>query len=136
MEVSQESTAEFARVNDELKKEVVQREAAEREALALKNELAGDLKAMCRLHELSTRPLASTELQPLFEEILAATIELQNADFGNIQLYNPQKQALQIVARQGFQQDFLDYFGSVEDTGAACGRAWHRREQIIIEDVD
>lgn len=136
MQVSQERTVELTRINDELKREIAQRETAEREALALKNELAADLKAMCRLHELSTRLLVTTELQPLFEEILAATIELQNADFGNIQLYDPQEQALQIVAQRGFHQDFLDYFSCVEDTRAACGRAWQCRERVIIEDIE
>ena len=83
--------------------------------LALKDELAADLVAMTSLHELSTRLLASTELQPLLDEVLDATIALQNADFGNVQLYNPESQALEIVAQRGFQQDFLDHF-------AACTR--------------
>jgi GAF domain-containing protein len=39
------------------------------------------------------------------------------------------------VAHRGFRQDFLDHFASVEDDGAACGRAMSRRERIIIEDV-
>jgi signal transduction histidine kinase len=98
--------------------------------------LAAELIAMTRLHELSTRLLSNTELQPLLEEVLQATIEMQNADFGGVQLYNPQTQALDIVAQYGFQQDFLDHFSSVCDDSSACGQALQRQERIIIEDVE
>src|SRR5258705_4074719 len=91
---------------------------------------------MTRLQELITRLLATTEPQPLLEEILNATIALQNADFGNVQLYNPDTNALEIVAHRGFRQDFLDYLSVVnEDSAAACGRAFQRGERVIIEDV-
>ena len=105
---------------------------AEAEKLALENKLAAELAAMTRLHEFSTRLLANTELQPLLEEPLNAIISLQNADFGNIQLYNPEPQALEIVVQRGFQQDFLDHFRSVRDDGEAAagpcsGRANHHR---------
>jgi PAS domain S-box-containing protein len=58
-------------------------------AIANASELVAELTAMKRLHQLSTRLLHETELQPLLEEVLNATIALQSADFGNVQLYNP-----------------------------------------------
>jgi transcriptional regulator with GAF, ATPase, and Fis domain len=118
-----------------LVEDINQRKHAEAQLLGLKEELATELTAMTRLHEFSTRLLASTDLEPLLEEVLNATIELQNADFGNVQLYNPETQALEIVAQRGFQSDFLDYFRSVPDDGAASGRALRHRERVIIEDV-
>ena len=117
---------------EELEHRVAERTA---ELLLLKDELAAELAAMKGLHALSTRLLAKTELQSILDEILDATIVLQNADFGNIQLYNPKTLALEIAAHRGFRQDFLDHFASVQDDGAACGRAMSRRERIIIEDV-
>jgi PAS domain S-box-containing protein len=111
------------------------RKVAEEESSVLKNELAAELEAVTRLHELSTRLLTRSELQPLLEELLNATIALQKADFGSVQLYDPQTQALEIIAQRGFQQDFLDYFRSVREDGAAYGRSTQRRERIIIEDV-
>jgi PAS domain S-box-containing protein len=127
---------EIARKNEELQQLLAKiREMAETEKLALENKLTTELAAVTRLHEFSARLLASTELQPLLEELLNAIISLQNADFGNIQLYNPDSLALEIVVQRGFQQDFLDHFKSVHDDGAACGRAMQRRERIIIQDV-
>ena len=128
---TEEGTLVSAAVRD-----VTERKRAEGELLTLRDELASELTAMTRLHEFSTRLLATGEFQTLLEEVLEATIALQEADFGNIQIYNPETRALEIFAQRGFQQDFLDYFHSVRDTGTACGRATELRERVIIEDVE
>ena len=104
-------------------------------AIATASELVAELTAMNRLHQLSTRLLRESELLPLLEEVLNATIALQSADFGNLQLYNERTQALDIVAQRGFGQDFLNHFSAVNESGAACGRALKRAERVIIEDV-
>jgi hypothetical protein len=77
-------------------------------AIATASELVAELTAMNRLHQLSTRLLREVELLPLLEEVLNATIALQSADFGDLQLYNERTQALEIVAQRGFGQDFLN----------------------------
>lgn len=118
-----------------LTRDTTERRKAEEELRAVKDQLAAELTAMTRLHELSTRLLASTELQPLLEEVLDAMIALLNADFGNVQLYNPKTQALEIVAQRGFGQEFLDYFRSAQEGTGACGTALLRGERIIVEDV-
>jgi PAS domain S-box-containing protein len=130
-----ERTRRLSAIKTEMIRELSDREHSEIELILVKNELAADLKNMIRLHELSTRLLASTELQPLLEEVLEATIELLNADFGNIQLCNQQSKALEIVAQRGFKQDFLDHFSNVNEESAACGRAVRDGERVIIEDV-
>jgi PAS domain S-box-containing protein len=128
---TEEGTLVSAAVRD-----VTERKRAERELLTLRDELATELTAMTRLHEFGTRLLTIGEFQPLLEEVLDATIALQEADFGNIQIYNPETQALEILAQRGFQQDFLEYFKRVRDTGTACGRAMELGERVIIEDVE
>ena len=130
-----ERTAELSKANEELVAENAQRKRAEKESVAWKDELAAELMAMSRLHEFSTRLLSKAGLLPLLEEVLNAIIALQNADFGNVQLYNPETKTLEIVAYRGFQRNFLDYFSIVNEPGAACGRAMQRRERVIIEDV-
>lgn len=130
-----ERTRRLSAIKTEMVRELSDREQSEIELTLVKDELAADLKNMIRLHELSTRLRATTELQPLLEEILEATIELLNADFGNIQLFNHQSKALEIVAQRGFKQDFLDHFSKVNEESAACGRAMRQGERVIIEDV-
>lgn len=109
---------------------------AEEESLALRDELTAELTAMTRLHEFSTRLLAINDFQTLLEEVLDATIALQHADFGNIQMYNAETQALEIIAQRGFQKDFLEHFRNVDDDSSACGRAMKLKQRVIIEDVE
>ena len=116
--------------------DITRRKLAESELLTLKDELAAELTAMIRLHEFSTHLLAFSEFQPLLQEVLEATMVLQNADFGNIQIYNPETQALEIVAHSGFQRDFLDYLTTVQDIGETCSRAMQLRQRVVIEDVE
>ena len=115
--------------------DITERKKAQDELVALKDELTAELAAMTRLHEFATRLLESGEQQELLEEVLSATIALQKADFGNLQLYNPHTQSLEIVAQHGFRQEFLDHFASVPEDSAACGRALRDKERVIIEDV-
>ena len=131
---------EQKRLGIELEQRVVLRTAelteANRELMLLKDELATELLAMSRLHELSTRLRAITELPAVLDEVLTATIEIQQADFGNVQLYNPESHALEIVSQRGFNAEFLEHFTAVEHSSAACGRAMRSRSRIVIEDVE
>ena len=109
-------------------------EAAERRTL---NELAAELGAMTRLHELCTRLVTTNELQPLLEEVLNATIGLQNSDFGTVQLYRPELGILELVAHRGFDADGIGSFKIVDKHGASsCGRALKLRRSVIVEDVN
>jgi hypothetical protein len=69
---------EQKRLGMELEQRVALRTAelteANRELMLLKDELATELLAMSRLHELSTRPRAITELPAVLDEVLTATI--------------------------------------------------------------
>jgi PAS domain S-box-containing protein len=95
-----------------------------------------DLAAMARLHELSVRLTAMTDLSSILREVLDAVMELQAADFGDVQLFNKKKNVLEIVAHRGLGQEFLDYFRSVNASdGSACALALKARTRIIIEDV-
>src|SRR5215469_1586998 len=115
--------------------DITERKRAELELLATKDELAAELTAMTRLHQLSTRLMTTTELQPLLEEVLGATIALQNADFGNVQLYEPETRTLEIVAHQGLGPEFLRFFATMRDPRGSCGRALHEGRRVIVEDV-
>jgi signal transduction histidine kinase len=127
-----QAKTEIARLNTELERRVAERTE---ELQALKDELAADLRDMTRLHELSTRQLGSTDLPSLLDDVLGATIALQRADFGNIQLYNAEISALEIHAQRGLSREFLEHFSQVRDTESACGRALQLGRRVVIEDV-
>src|SRR5258708_37246487 len=92
---------------------------------------------MSRLHELSSQLISVSDLPSVLYEVLNATIELQGADFGNIQLYDKETRTLGIVAQRGFQREFLDHFARVDaDEGSACGLALKHQSRVILEDVN
>ena len=117
------------------------RDVSERKAMltqlhATECRLAAELEEMTRLHQLSSRLLATRDLANALDEVLDAAIALLGADFGNIQLYNPQKKGLEIVVQRGFPQLFLDTFRLVRiDDDSACARALRSGEPVIVEDV-
>jgi PAS domain S-box-containing protein len=92
---------------------------------------------MSRLHELSSRLTATADLSSLLQEVLDATMELQGADFGDVQLYDETTETLNIVAHRSLNQEFLDYFAMVDasDT-SACGLALRAGTRVIVEDVN
>jgi signal transduction histidine kinase/ActR/RegA family two-component response regulator len=118
-------------------RDITDRKQAEASVRESQERLAAELEAMTRLHALSTRLLATDNLSIALEDLLENAIATSRADFGNLQLYNPQIEALEIVAQRGFRQDFLDYFRTVRlDEGSACAQAMQSGERIIIEDVN
>jgi PAS domain S-box-containing protein len=131
-----ERTAQLTAANEELSLEIVERKRAEDAALILKDALAFELSTMTRLHELTTRLAGNTELQQILEEVLDAAISLHNADFGLVQLYNPETGGLDVVAQRGFDQECLSCFCDVRDDTSGCGGALQRQACVVIEDVE
>jgi PAS domain S-box-containing protein len=117
-------------------RDMTERRQAEASLRASEALLAAELEDVSRLHALSIRLLPADNLSTALDDLLDNAILASRADFGNIQLYNPQVGALEIVAQRGFRKDFLDYFRQVRVTeGSACAQAMQSGKRIIIEDV-
>ncbi|MDE2050867.1 MAG: PAS domain S-box protein, partial [Gammaproteobacteria bacterium] len=100
-------------------------------------ELNAQLEDMRSLHEMSGRLVEAADLPRMLEEILDATIAVQQADFGNIQLRDPATTVLKIVAHRGFSPAFLEHFAAVDgNDGSACGRALRAGARVIIENIE
>jgi signal transduction histidine kinase len=135
MEIAARTKAEedLKQANAALERRVRERTA---ELAQSEERLSADLDAMCRLHALSTRLLTCGSLRTGLDDVLVNAILTCKADFGNIQLHNPNSGALEIVAQRGFDQHFLDYFRTVRvDEGSACAQAIQSGERVIVEDV-
>jgi signal transduction histidine kinase/DNA-binding response OmpR family regulator len=116
--------------------DITDRKRAEAQLRASEQRLAAELEAMSRLHALSSRLMAVVDVRTALDDLLENAILSCEADFGNVQVYNPQIKALEIVVQRGFQRDFLDYFLTVRvDDGSACALAMKSGERIVIEDV-
>jgi two-component system, sensor histidine kinase len=99
-------------------------------------ELNAQLEDMRRLRDMSTRLVEAADLPRMLEEVLDATIALQRADFGTVQLCDPATRELKIVAQRGFSPAFLEHFARVDmDEPSVFGRALRAGERVVIEDV-
>jgi PAS domain S-box-containing protein len=100
-------------------------------------QIQSDAAALSKLNELSSRLWTMRSLREGLDEMLAATIEMLGADFGNIQLLNVNSRVLTIETQRGFKQDFLRFFREVSASdNSACGRALRSGQRIIVEDVE
>jgi signal transduction histidine kinase len=92
---------------------------------------------MQQLHQMTTHLLGMREIPNALAEVLDATMQIQNADFGKVQVYNPTLQVLELVAHRGFPEKLLGYFASVSrDHDSASGIAFKLKQRVIIEDVE
>jgi len=99
-------------------------------------DLETELEAMKQVQTMSLQLFASLDLDLVLTQHLDATLNLLHADMGNIQLYDPQREVLEIACQRGFASEYLDYFRDVcVNMGTACSRALASGQRVIIEDV-
>ena len=113
---------------------------AEQEIAALQSERArqsaAELEDMLRLHEVGLRCVQTgNDLKGSLNAILEAAISLTKANKGTIQLLDSPLGALALVAHQGFDGPFLDFFAVVSQQASACAASMESRERVIVEDV-
>jgi signal transduction histidine kinase/CheY-like chemotaxis protein len=98
--------------------------------------LAWELDALTRLQRLATLSVVEAGLEPILREIVDLAVAISGADFGHIQLYDPNACDLKIRAQRGFPQWWLDFWETTRVGQGAAGAAIERRERVIIEDVE
>ena len=124
------------RIQDELASGRGQLRRMEAQLQALRDALAVELAAMTQLHDFSMQTPGSSDLQPLLEQVMNATMALHDADFGNVQIYDAAQGTLHTLAQRGFGPEFVKRFEGTIDPASACGRALAERRRIVIEDVE
>ena len=98
---------------------------------------AADLKAMRRLNEIGARCAKDgDDIKGCLEEILHVAIEITGADKGNIQLLNPDSEALTVTTQIGFEEPFLELFESCNNGDSACGVALQSKQRVVVENVN
>jgi GAF domain-containing protein len=102
---------------------------------AVARESIAESAALARMYLMARTFRNAVRLGELLDRALAGAVAFLTADFGNIQLTDPQTRTLRIVAHRGFTTEFLDHFAAVDDEQAACGRAAKAGAQIVIADV-
>jgi hypothetical protein len=83
-----------------------------------------------------TQPdLGIEDVSSSLKRVVNRALQITGADMANLQLIDPVSGDLNIVAQNGFQRPFLDFFECVHENEAACGTACKRGGRVIVEDV-
>jgi PAS domain S-box-containing protein len=99
-------------------------------------QLRAELDATSRLLEISSLFVKAGNREAVLGAIVEAAIAISSADFGTIQLLDPESGDLKIAAQRGFPPWWLEFWDYVRKGHGSCGTALDRRERVVIEDVE
>lgn len=118
--------------------DITERKRAEAELASTKDDLELQVEALTRLHELAVRLAETLDLESALQAILETTVELCEADFGLLSLYDPVWGFLRPGASYGIDANQLALFsGTVPgNTSRSCGAAFATRTRTIVEDTE
>jgi DNA-binding NarL/FixJ family response regulator len=86
-------------------------------------------------HPTTNNPYVLFRTSPWIPKILTSIIEATDANFGDVQLLDSSRQALRIVAHQGFDTDFVTFFETVSTASLCCVQAMKQRSRVIVSDI-
>lgn len=113
------------------------RKRAEQSLRESETRLAADLKAMTRLHEVSTNLLEQEDLSSLLQQVLNAAIEISGADKGILQVLEPENGKLQVKAQLGFEERFVELFNNIDQSDETpCGQVLRQLSRVVVEDIN
>jgi PAS domain S-box-containing protein len=101
--------------------------------------LAAELNAASRLHEVIAQLIAADNVETLYQQILDAVMAILHADFASIQLFHPERGPggeLQLTGHRGFNAraaTFWKWVGTA--TLSACGEVLRTRQRVTVPDI-
>ncbi|HEY9621287.1 MAG TPA: PAS domain-containing protein [Crinalium sp.] len=96
--------------------------------------IAADLRDTQLLRELSARLTTETDIQVLYDEILAAAIALTQADAGSFQFFNHATQELLLLATQGISPTLGEQFNRLSTScNTSCSVALATGERAFVD---
>jgi len=94
------------------------------------------LESRAKVLELSAELLRERDFTRALRRVLEVAVSLLKADKGNVLLFEEGQNMLRLADSIGFPQEFLDRYGWLPaDSPSACGRAFQRRERVVVEDI-
>jgi PAS domain S-box-containing protein len=116
-------------------RDITRRKQEEEELKLAREYLAAEVEALTKLHYLGTRFILKDNLMSIYGEILDAAIVLTRADKGSLRIFNEQNNCLEILEHSGYDKNSLNYFKSTPIEERTAGKAFQKRNRIIVEDV-
>jgi len=118
--------------------DITQSKKAEADLAAIKDDLALQVKALTRLHELAIRMAGTPDLQPALKEVLLALVELHGAASGLITLESSAAGRLEEGAHVGLDEATIKSLSSALQTalGGNHNRFFDEKARVVIDDAE
>lgn len=89
------------------------------------------------LYAIAVESMGESDQACLHQRMLDAAVRLMGSDFASLQLLDPQREELRLIAHRGFPADAAAFWDRVgAESGTTCGKALERRQRIIVSDVE
>jgi PAS domain S-box-containing protein len=90
-----------------------------------------------QLYKTSTLLIQEGNLDALYDRILEAAIGLMSSDMASIQLLDPQRDLLRLLASKGFHPQSAAFWENVHfNSASTCGFALATGARVVVPDVD
>jgi PAS domain S-box-containing protein len=120
----------------EQKRREREREGLLGELRAAHDELRADLAATAGLLRIGSLFLQDGNVAAVLGQVVEAAEAVVGADFGNVQVLDPESGDLRIAAQRGFPRWWVEFWDEAGKGRGACGTALERRERVLVEDVE
>ena len=90
-----------------------------------------------QLHKISTLLIPEGNLDSLYNRILDAATSLMSSDMASMQLLDPQRNRLRLLASKGFHPQSASFWEWVYlDSASTCGLALSAGSRVVVPDVE
>jgi PAS domain S-box-containing protein len=90
-----------------------------------------------QLHEISTLLIPEGSLHALYERILEVAISLMAADMASVQIFDPERGGLRLLAWTGFHLESAAFWEWVHfDSSSTCGLAFSSGCRVVVPDTE
>jgi hypothetical protein len=101
------------------------------------NAILGEQGDIAGLYVVTTENIERTKHGTLHEKMLDAAVRLTGSDFASLQLLDPEREELRLIAHRGFPADAAAFWDRVRvESGTTCGKALERHRRVVVADVE
>ena len=104
---------------------------------AVQRELETELEDARLLHSISAMMIDENSVGALYQKLVNAATLVMRSDYGSMQRYDQARNALQLIAHHGLNDEALEFWQWVHPGRATtCGKALELGERVIVPDFE
>jgi len=89
------------------------------------------------LHSVSEMLVEENNIDALYQKLVDAATKIMHSDLGSLQRYDPERNALQLIAHIGLDDEAIAYWQWVcSGQATTCGQALEKLQRVIVHDFE